>query len=98
MNSPTSSFVSGLSHVTDLLVRRARVTPSRIAATQVDESGGEENVSYGELDGRARRLAAMLGDAGVRGERALVVHAPGIDYFAAFWGILYAGAVPVPVY
>jgi acyl-CoA synthetase (AMP-forming)/AMP-acid ligase II len=54
-------------------------------------------LTTGELDARARAIATRLGpDAG--GERALLLYPAGVDFVAAFFGCLYAGAIPVPVF
>src|SRR5205807_1551124 len=64
----------------------------------VDGEGEEVFLSYGELDRRARAIAARLQAAGAAGERVLLLYPPGLDYIAAFFGCLYAGAVAVPAY
>jgi acyl-CoA synthetase (AMP-forming)/AMP-acid ligase II len=57
-----------------------------------------ERLTFAELDRRARAVAARLQTAGAQGERALLIYAPGLEFVAAFYGCLYAGAVAVPVY
>ena len=48
---------------------------------------------------RARRVAGGLRDLGVaRGERVALVFPTGIGFFDAFFGVLLAGATPVPLY
>jgi acyl-CoA synthetase (AMP-forming)/AMP-acid ligase II len=63
-----------------------------------DGENDELNVTFGELDQRARAIAARLQELGAAGERALLLYAPGVDYIAAFFGCLYAGVVAVPAY
>ncbi|MFI6323038.1 amino acid adenylation domain-containing protein [Nonomuraea sp. NPDC050556] len=58
----------------------------------------EVTVSYGELDRRARNIAALLQERGGRGQRVVLLYPPGPDYVAAFFGCLYAGAIAVPAY
>ena len=58
----------------------------------------ERHLTYGELDRRARAIAAFLQDAGMPGERALLFYPPGLDFICAFFGCLYAGVVAVPTY
>ena len=56
-------------------------------------------LTYGDLLLRARRVAAGLGDAGIeRGQAVALMLPSGHDYFVAFFGVLLAGAVPVPLY
>lgn len=57
-----------------------------------------ERTSYAELDRRARALAVALRARGAAGERVLLVFEAGLDYIAALFGCLYAGAIAVPVY
>lgn len=55
-------------------------------------------LTYAELDRRARAIAAWLQSLGAEGERAILLYPPGLDYIAAFFGCLYAGVVAVPAY
>ena len=58
-----------------------------------------EELTYAGLDGRARAVAAGLARLGVEPRSAVALMLPsGTDYFAAFLGVLRAGAVPVPLY
>ncbi|MEG3957006.1 AMP-binding protein [Microcoleus sp. herbarium2] len=43
-------------------------------------------------------MAAQLQALGASGKRALLLYPPGLDYIAAFFGCLYAGAIAVPAY
>ncbi|AUX23898.1 peptide synthetase [Sorangium cellulosum] len=81
-----------------LLRRRAEQRPSGHAYTfLLDGETDARSMSYGELDLRARALAAELEDCARAGERALLLVPPGLDFIAAFFGCLYAGLVAVPV-
>ena len=61
----------------------------------VDDVG---SVTYGQLDERARRLAAGLRALGVkREERVLLLMQDGTDWPVAFLGAMLAGIVPVAV-
>jgi amino acid adenylation domain-containing protein len=55
-------------------------------------------LSYGELDRQASVIASELDSLGVRGERALLLYPPGLEFIAAFFGCLYAGVIAVPLY
>ncbi len=55
-------------------------------------------LTYGELDRRARAIGARLHAMGAEGERALIVHPPGLEYIAALFACWQAGAVAVPAY
>jgi 1-acyl-sn-glycerol-3-phosphate acyltransferase len=61
--------------------------------------GAPREMTYGDLLLRARRVAAGLRAAGVeRGQAVALMLPTGHDYFVAFFGVLLAGAVPVPLY
>ncbi|MCA1633579.1 MAG: AMP-binding protein [Acidobacteria bacterium] len=55
----------------------------------------EISLTYGELDRQARAIAAFLQTLDAAGERVLLLYPPGLDYIAAFFGCLYAGAIAV---
>ncbi|MBI1899620.1 MAG: aminotransferase class I/II-fold pyridoxal phosphate-dependent enzyme [Planctomycetia bacterium] len=64
----------------------------------VDGDSEEISVTYHELDRQARAIAAKLQEQGLAGERAVLLYPPGLDFIAAFFGCLYAGAIAVPAY
>ncbi|HKX12669.1 MAG TPA: AMP-binding protein, partial [bacterium] len=63
-----------------------------------DGENREESLSYGELDRRARQVAAGLKKHLQTGDRVLLVFPPGLDFIVGFYGCLYAGAVAVPIF
>jgi acyl-CoA synthetase (AMP-forming)/AMP-acid ligase II len=58
----------------------------------------QESLTYEELDGLARSLAAHLGEICGRGERALLLYPPGLEYIVALYACMYAGLIAVPAY
>jgi acyl-CoA synthetase (AMP-forming)/AMP-acid ligase II len=83
----------------DVVRTRAWEDPERPTFTFLGEQDGHADVlTAGETDRRARAIAARLQALGAAGERAVIMLPPGLDYIAAFYGCLYAGAVAVPVY
>ncbi len=64
------------------------------------DAQGDTRYDYAALDRRASALAALLRErgAGAQAARVLLAMDSGVDYVAAFFGCLYAGAVAVPVY
>jgi amino acid adenylation domain-containing protein len=83
----------------DLLRYRAVNEPEKLAFTFLqDGETSAENLTYRELDRRSRAIASQLQAMGLSGERALLLYPPGLDYLAAFFGCLYAGAIAVPAY
>ncbi|HWW76877.1 MAG TPA: fatty acyl-AMP ligase, partial [Pyrinomonadaceae bacterium] len=63
-----------------------------------DGETNEVALTYGELERRARAIGVWLQDAGAGGQRVMLLYPPSLEYIAAFFGCLYAGAVAVPVY
>lgn len=83
----------------DIARFRALVTPDLLAYTFLtDGETAEANLSFQQLDIRARSIAARLQERGGEGQRVLLVFDPGLDYVAAILGCFYAGAIAVPVY
>jgi amino acid adenylation domain-containing protein len=59
---------------------------------------GARSISYGELDELAGRLAALLGELGVRrGDRVALYLDKSLEAVAAIYGVLRAGAAYVPL-
>lgn len=56
-----------------------------------------ETWTFSQLDLHARRFEGLLAREGARGQPVLVVMPSGLEYIAAFFGCLYAGAIAVPV-
>jgi amino acid adenylation domain-containing protein/non-ribosomal peptide synthase protein (TIGR01720 family) len=81
-----------------LLRRRAIEEPDRQAYVYLSEGGhGATSITYGELDRAARGVAAHLQQTRTPGERAALLHPPGLEYVVAFFGCVYAGLVPGPL-
>ena len=91
--------LSELSTLVDLLQGRAARQPGKTGYTFLaDGESAETNLTYSELDEQARAIAVMLKGAGATGQRVLLLYPSGLNYIAAFFGCLYAGAVAVPAY
>ncbi|KAB2890672.1 MAG: AMP-binding protein [Desulfobulbaceae bacterium] len=59
----------------------------------------EQLIGYGELRERAIQVAGLLQSLQLEpGDRVAIMLPTGADYFFCFFGILYAGCVPVPLY
>ncbi|MCA1644843.1 MAG: fatty acyl-AMP ligase, partial [Chloroflexi bacterium] len=83
----------------DILQRRAATQPRQTAFTWLGTEANQDlSITYGELDARARSIGALLQHAGPRGERALLLIPPGLDFVAALFGCFYAGWIAVPAY
>jgi amino acid adenylation domain-containing protein len=86
----------------NLIRDRALHQPNRLAFGFLPDGEIEPDLShtlsYHELDRQSRAIAAQLQALGLSGERALLLHPPGLEYIAAFFGCLYAGVGAVPAY
>jgi len=83
----------------ELLRWRALCEPDTIAYTYLlDGEAQEFNLTYKELDIQAQIIAAALQGLRATGERVLLLYPPGLEFTAAFFGCMYAGAVAVPAY
>ncbi|BAZ21944.1 beta-ketoacyl synthase [Kalymmatonema gypsitolerans NIES-4073] len=87
------------STLVDLVGYRAIHQPHQTAYTfLVDGETEQVSITYQDLEQRARAIAAHLQYLDVKGERALLLYQPGVEFIAAFLGCLYAGVIAVPVY
>src|ERR1041385_8503902 len=78
---------------------RAESQPEKTAYTfLLDGETDVTTLTYGELDQQARAIGALLQTLKARNQPVLLLYSPGLDYIAAFFGCLYAGAIAVPVY
>lgn len=81
----------------ELLQTRAEARSGRSLYTFLAEDGEPvATLSFDALELQARALGARLAEAGVAGERVILLFPPSLDFLVAFFGCLYAGAVPVP--
>ena len=87
------------STLVELLRYRASSQPERIAYIFLRDGEIEEaRLTYGELDQKARAIAAHLQSLEAKGERGLLLYPPGLDFISAFFGCLYAEVVAIPAY
>ncbi len=83
----------------DIVRWRAQEQDSCTAFTfLVDGEEIEDNITFGELDRRARILASRIRRVAQQGDRALLVYESGLPYIVALLGCFYAGVIAVPVY
>lgn len=71
----------------------------RVHITLYGEGERTQNITYRALQEQARALAAGLQQQGLgAGDKVAVMLPTGPEFFAAFYGALYAGCIPVPLY
>lgn len=86
---------STLAHI---LHMRAEQQPDRVAFRFLADGEVETaTLTYQDIDRIAQTIAAVLRQYCSRGDRALLLYQPGLDFITAFFGCLYAGIVAVPL-
>jgi len=93
-----STAVAAVPATLGALLERASAMPGT-GLRFIDRQERESFLTWAEVRERALAVAAGLAELGVeRGERVVLVMPTGPGFFDAFFGILLAGAVPVPLY
>ncbi|TXH18570.1 MAG: SDR family NAD(P)-dependent oxidoreductase [Mycobacterium sp.] len=85
----------------DVARHRAQLHPDKLAFDYcrfLPDGERHSQLTYLELDVKARAIAATLQREGVAGERVVVLCPSGVDFVAAFFGCIYAGAAAIPVH
>jgi acyl-CoA synthetase (AMP-forming)/AMP-acid ligase II len=82
----------------DVLRVRAEESPERNAFGFWGDGRVDTWLTFGELDRRARAIAARLQSCLGEGGRALLLFPPAFDYESAFFGCLYANVIAIPAY
>eukprot|EP00759_Apiculatamorpha_spiralis_P019395 PhF_6_TR25455/c1_g1_i1/m.35223 len=83
-----------------LRFRASKPSLANVKAFTYLEKGETETVSFtfGELDLRARAVAAELQRTCREGDRVVLLYAQTLDFVVAFFGCIYAGVIAVPSY
>ncbi len=82
----------------DVLVEHSHHRPTALAYTFLaDGESIQYQLTYGELDQRARAIGSTLQHLGAAGERIMLLYPSGPEYVAAYLGCLYAGSIAVPM-
>jgi amino acid adenylation domain-containing protein/non-ribosomal peptide synthase protein (TIGR01720 family) len=88
-----------ISNLVSLVQQRAEARPDDLAYVFLSE---QElllaRLTYKQFDLKARTIAAFLQSLELRGERALLLYPPGLEFVAAFMGCIYGGVIAVPAY
>jgi acyl transferase domain-containing protein/acyl-CoA synthetase (AMP-forming)/AMP-acid ligase II/NAD(P)-dependent dehydrogenase (short-subunit alcohol dehydrogenase family)/acyl carrier protein len=82
-----------------LVQHHASIRPDKVAIIFLADGENEAGrITYADLDRRARMMAARIQANNNSGQNILLLLPSGIDYVVAFFGCLYAKAIPVPAY
>ncbi|MGF1478106.1 MAG: fatty acyl-AMP ligase [Cyanophyceae cyanobacterium] len=93
-----SKVLNQYSTIVELVRDRARSQPGQTVYTFLADGETESGtLTYQELDRQAQAIAARLQTVVRPGDRVLVVYpySAGLEFIAAFFGCLYAGAIAV---
>jgi fatty-acyl-CoA synthase len=83
----------------ELLQRRAAHSPGRVHIYLYGEDSVPVPITFGELYNRAMNVAASLARRGFEPGGMVALMLPTCaEFFYCFFGILFAGGVPVPIY
>jgi 1-acyl-sn-glycerol-3-phosphate acyltransferase len=95
---PAQAAPLDVATLVDVLDWHVRAHPERVQIIHLDESG-ETRISYAQLQREADRVAAGLQRAGLAPHQTVAIMLPtSPEYFHAYFGILRAGGIPVPIY
>lgn len=72
--------------------------PEEVAFRFLRDDHDDVVLTYSQLEERARAIAAYLVGEGMRGQRALMMYPPGLEFVEALMGCFYAGVTAVPAY
>jgi acyl-CoA synthetase (AMP-forming)/AMP-acid ligase II len=85
--------------IADILQIRAKFTPDFTAYIFLkDGEDNEERLTYRELENGVGAIAQQFNDLNLRGERALMLYPPGLDYIRSLFACFYSGVIAVPAY
>ncbi len=87
------------STLVDLLRYRAIHQPDQIIYSfLLNGETPDRYLTHQQLDNHAQAIASELLQQKAKGERALLLYPPGLEFIKAFFGCLYAGVLAVPAY
>ena len=83
----------------DALAWHVQRHPERPHITLIGDGDQAEAITYADLQNAAEAVAAGLQARGLQPQQTVALMLPtGREFFAAFFGILIAGGIPVPIY
>ncbi|HKS96161.1 MAG TPA: AMP-binding protein [Terriglobia bacterium] len=84
---------------TEVLRHHAEVEPHRVQIHLLEEDARGQDITYGQLLETASCVAAGLVERGLKRDETVAIMLPTCaDFFYAFFGVMLAGGIPVPIY
>jgi acyl carrier protein len=90
-NPPKTSLIDAMQYWSD-------IQPDDTAYIFTDGEAEETRLTFSQFNQRVRSIARRLVEEKLSGERILLLYPPGLEYVAAYFACLAAGAVAVPAY
>ena len=92
------SLPQSVTTIAEVLRRHTELAPARVHVHLLEEDGGQD-ITYGQLLETALRVAAGLAASGLRRNETVAIMLPtSSDFFYAFFGVMLAGGIAVPIY
>ncbi len=83
----------------EVLHWHARAHPDRLHVTYLESEDAQASLTYAGLVRQMETVAAGLQREGLEPGQAVAIMLPtGLEFFAAYYGALAAGGIPVPIY
>jgi len=96
--APNAGTTIDIASLVDVLLHRAAEQPKDEAYIFLPDRGGERVLlTFSDLYARALAIATRLAERGQKGDRAVLLFPPGLDFIVAFFGCLLAGVIAVPM-
>ena len=94
-----SEVIIPADNLVEILQFRASKQPDQVVYTfLVDGETTEISLTYGQLEQKAKAIAAYIQSLCEPQARVLLLYPPGLGFIEAFFGCLYAGVIAVPAY
>src|SRR5690349_9597730 len=83
----------------DIVLNHVKNKPESIAYTFIcNNNSANENISFSELDYRARLLAKIFYTKNLIQERIILLYPAGLEFIVAYLACLYSGAIAIPLH
>ena len=91
--------MKNFSNLIDILLERSDNEGEKLAYSFLGDGETQTaRLTYQELGEKAKAIAANLQSCCKKGDRALLLYPPGLEFIVAFYGCLLGGIIAVPAY